>query len=58
MSWNNLKQVVRKIADGEYERNMTGKPRELMTPADWRRQNGFWRLIDWLRPRKRASRRS
>lgn len=26
---------LKQVANGEYERNMTGKPRELMTPRRW-----------------------
>jgi hypothetical protein len=51
MLWERLRRLLKRIADGEYERNMTGKPRELMTPADWRNQNAFWRLVDWFRSR-------
>jgi hypothetical protein len=58
MPWGGLKQLVKKIANGEYERNMTGKPRELMTPEDWKNQNGFWRLVDWLRSRPKARTRN
>ncbi len=54
--WKRVKQILRKLADGEYERNMTGKPQELMTPADWRSQSAFWRLIDWLRSRNKTIR--